>query len=100
MAVLGVGAAGRGHWSISVVAAGDHAIQFELACRASQASQAMHLGSDYRIVGEGGEIRLDPAADANFEEGTDNWNLTPSDATANPRVWSYTFRAPDKSPSH
>lgn len=45
--ILGVGAAGRGHWSISVELAGDNAIKFELACRCQE--RAEFLGSTYRL---------------------------------------------------
>jgi hypothetical protein len=46
-AILGVGAAGRGHWSISVELDGEGAINFDLACRCKD--QAEFLGSTYRL---------------------------------------------------
>jgi hypothetical protein len=51
--ILGVGAAGRGHWSISVEidrqSDGADAIKFELACR-SKEQQPPFLGSSYRLA--------------------------------------------------
>ncbi len=50
--ILGVGAAGRGHWSISVEidhqSDGADAIKFELACRSKE--QPPFLGSSYRLA--------------------------------------------------
>ncbi|TWU58327.1 hypothetical protein [Rubripirellula reticaptiva] len=44
--ILGVGAAGQGHWSISVEKAGDSSLKFDLACQCR--GQAGSLGSTYQ----------------------------------------------------
>lgn len=68
-ALLGVGAAGRSHWSLSVEIVGDlnhQAFKFDLACRAK--GEAEFLGSTYGrsedvhiIPGEGSELLTTPA---------------------------------------
>jgi hypothetical protein len=50
LVILGVGAAGRGHWSISVEVEQDadaHFIRFDVACRSND--QPKFLGSTYRL---------------------------------------------------
>jgi hypothetical protein len=88
--ILGVGAAGRGHWSISVEIDqqndGAGAIKFELACRSKQ--QPPFLGSTYRLADS---IVLTPS-DCASQVGDDRTVASPVDLDSQTRRWSYLLK--------
>ncbi|MFK8112834.1 MAG: hypothetical protein AB8B91_11560 [Rubripirellula sp.] len=63
--VLGVGAAGRGHWSISVQFTANSTVKFELACRGKEPPQ--FLGSSYRLESQ---VSLAPADELTEIDGS------------------------------
>jgi hypothetical protein len=88
--ILGVGAAGQGHWSISVEidsqSDGTDAIKFELACWSKQ--QPPFLGSSYRLADS---IALTPADGASqLRDG--RIIVSPVDLDSQTRRWSYLLR--------
>jgi len=91
--VLGVGGAGRNHWSISVQPAGDSgAIRFDLACRCNE--QPSFLGSKYRIENP---LRLSVIDGESKQENGANVILA-NDSSEPTREWSYTFSAATQTP--
>ncbi len=85
--ILGVGAAGRGHWSISVEidsqSDGAQAIKFELACRSKE--QPPFLGSSYRLTDS---IVLTPA-DGTCQLRDGRTIAGPVDLDSQTHRWSY-----------
>ena len=86
--ILGVGAAGVSHWSVSVesVAVGEaYALKFELACRSKQPAE--FLGSSYR---SGHGWRIEPLAGAVLDDRGETVRITPERAeAAGTQQWSY-----------
>ena len=86
--ILGVGAAGVSHWSVSVesVPVGDaYALKFELACRSKQSAE--FLGSSYR---SGHGWRIEPLAGAVLDAKGETVRITPARAhTAGTQQWTY-----------
>jgi hypothetical protein len=95
--LLGVGGAGRGHWSVSVAACADHptAICFELACRCQQPTEflgsTLHLTPPLAVIAIDGHLQRDAetvtvraADDAN---ATTRWSLkVVASPTSSPHV--------------
>jgi hypothetical protein len=93
MAILGVGAAGRGHWSVSVVADDRDSLKLELACRISASVLAdpdlaarVEVGNRYRLTDN-----CEPTICTNavYDRTTDS--IRPANQEQNPRVWSFRF---------
>lgn len=95
-AVLGMGSAGRSHWSLSAVPCSDQpgAIRFELACRC--AGQPEFVGSTYHLEDQV-RIAADPDSVRVDREGQVSITAKPSPAGTRPaaassagtRQWSY-----------
>ena len=81
MAIMGVGGAGRGHWSISVTAS-ERGLLFELACRGS----VPNLTSRYERVGE---VAIDPLPTATVDRRGEELVLSPVERLVGTSVWSY-----------
>ena len=85
--ILGVGAAGRGHWSISVEIDNQsdvaEAIKFELACRSKE--QPPFLGSSYRLADS---IVLTPA-DGTCQLRDGRAVANPVDLDSQTHRWAY-----------
>lgn len=98
LVILGVGAAGTGHWSISVTVGLENAeplgLHFELACRSKLMDQAT-LGSEYEVSGE---VEFMPSNNAKLTkiDGTPRIRLEPTKAINGTTVWSYII-APQQS---
>ncbi len=91
--LLGVGAAGSGHWSISVssvVDGEDEALKFELACRSREAPG--QLASTYRH--ESGQLRIEARSGVSeVVTVADEVRLDASlDGQERTRQWSYLVR--------
>ena len=86
--ILGVGAAGVSHWSVSVepVAVGEaYSLKFELACRSKQPAE--FLGSSYQ---SGHDWRIEPIAGAVLDDQGETVRITPERAeAAGTQQWSY-----------
>jgi hypothetical protein len=93
MAILGVGAAGRGHWSISVVADEQDSLKLELACRISasvladpKSAAQVEVGNRYRFTGTQA-----PIACTNAIYDSTTQSIRPANPDQNPRLWSFRF---------
>jgi hypothetical protein len=87
--LLGVGAAGKSHWSISVETQtidGAAVLKFDLACRCK--SQPQQLGSSYQL---GPQLSVDPLESAVIEDQGQRITIRPSAAESTYR-WSYLVR--------
>lgn len=99
-AVLGVGGAGRGHWSVSVLTGRDPSkvncvyFQFDLACRSKREEDRL-LGSVYRV-----EKTVEfVSPDSDCVESEDHLSrqqirISPYDDSAETVTWSYRIYLP------
>ena len=85
-AILGVGAAGTGHWSISVELDGDQAIAFDLACRCKAAAE--FLGSRYRLDGA---VKIE-CSDSQLQATGDQLTIKAAEQDSETHRWSYRLR--------
>lgn len=88
LAVMGVGGAGRGHWSISVTRVDNDGLLFELACRGDVAK----LGSQYRILGD---ITIEPLPTGQLQSPAkinSTAQVRPIERLVGTSVWSYIVR--------
>ncbi len=84
--VLGVGGAGRNHWSISVQPCDDPGlIRFDLACRCQE--QPSFLGSKYRLANP---LTLS-VIDGKSKQENGASVILATDSSETTREWSYTF---------
>ncbi|MGI9470617.1 MAG: hypothetical protein ACR2NZ_03725 [Rubripirellula sp.] len=91
--ILGVGSAGRGHWSISVEVDPNVkcALKFDVACRSKQLPE--RLGSRYDLPPQ---IKLEPLTDPLLVESSGHEARITScraDATLGTTQWSYRLTA-------
>lgn len=82
LAIMGVGGAGRGHWSISVTRDRPDGLLFELACRGS----VPKLGNEYKIVGD---VTIEPLPTATVSSAG---HVEPVERLVGTTVWSYIVR--------
>lgn len=91
LVVLGVGAAGRGHWSISAQPDGPSALKFELACRSKD--QPAYLGSAYKLAGT---VDLQSVGPTAINRDEDRITAGPSTSTGSPtHQWTYKLSPAD-----
>lgn len=82
-AILGVGAAGKGHWSISVELDGDQAIAFDLACRCKETPE--FLGSSYRLEPS---VSIE-CTDSELDVSGDRRTIAASEQDSDTHRWRY-----------
>lgn len=89
-AILGVGAAGKGHWSISVESdvpgQGPDGIRFDLACQSGE--RPAFLGSSYHLSDA---VVLTPSVGKCETQG-DRVLISPIDLDATTHRWSYLLK--------
>jgi len=89
--VLGVGAAGKSHWSLCVMpiegADETPALRFEWACRTTESQP--HLRSSYE--GSSAKMTLNPGETSDCEKTEIGFTIRPDESSAPTKTWQWSY---------